>query len=114
MKAQYNCIVQERHLPEKMRPDLAAGLKQVTSDVLGIPAGEVEVVFRDIPHGDGWRGGELSTTSLVRGTIPPGCEQPVREQLLRTICDMWSRITGCDEDEVVVSAVDSDYISKSY
>jgi phenylpyruvate tautomerase PptA (4-oxalocrotonate tautomerase family) len=114
MKAQYNCIVQERHLPEKMRPDLAAGLKQVTSDVLGIPAGEVEVVFRDIPHGDGWRGGELSTTSLVRGTIPPGCEQPVREQLLRTICDMWSRITGCDEDEVVVSAVDSDYVSKIY
>jgi phenylpyruvate tautomerase PptA (4-oxalocrotonate tautomerase family) len=114
MKAQYNCIVQERHLPEKMRPDLAAGLKQVTSDVLGIPAGEVEVVFRDIPHGDGWRGGELSTTSLVRGTIPPGCEQPVREQLLRTICDMWSRITDCDEAEVVVSAVDSDYVSKIY
>jgi hypothetical protein len=94
MKAQYNCIVQERHLPEKMRPDLAAGLKQVTSD--------------------GWRGGELSTTSLVRGTIPPGCEQPVREQLLRTICDMWSRITDCDEEEVVVSAVDSDYVSKIY
>lgn len=114
MKAYYNCIVQERHLPEKMRPELVGGLKQATTDVLGIPAGEVQVVFEQIPHGAGWRGGELSTTSLVRGTIPPGCEQPVREQLLRTICATWSKITGCGEDEVVVSAVDSDYVSKVF
>lgn len=114
MKAKYNCIVQQRHLPARMRPELVNGLKQATSDVLGIPAGEVEVAFQEIPHGAGWRGGEPSTTSLVRGTIPPGCQQPVREQLLRTICAMWSRITGCDEDEVVVSAVDSDYVSKIY
>lgn len=114
MKAQYNCIVQQQHLPEELRPALVNGLKKATADVLGIPSGQVDVAFQDVPHGAGWRGGELSTTSLVRGTIPPGCEQPVREQLLRTICDMWSSVTGCDEDEVVVSAVDSDYVSKTY
>lgn len=114
MTAQYVCTVQARHLSERIRPELAAGLKQITSDVLGIPASEVQVTFRDVPHGAGWRGGKLSTTSLVRGTIPPGCEQPVREQLLRTIGDMWSRVAGCDEDEVVVSAVDSDYVSKVF
>jgi phenylpyruvate tautomerase PptA (4-oxalocrotonate tautomerase family) len=114
MKAQYNCIVQEGHLTEAMRPQLVAVLEQITSEVLEIPAADVEVTFREFPHGAAWRGGELSTTSLVRGTIPPGCEQPVREQLLRAICDIWSRITGCDEDEIVVSAVDSDYVPKIY
>jgi phenylpyruvate tautomerase PptA (4-oxalocrotonate tautomerase family) len=111
---EYNCVVQEKHLSEAIRPELVAGLKRVTAQILSVSDDTVSVRFTQIPHGAGYRGGKLSTTSLVRGTIPPGCEQPVRENLLRSICSMWAGIAGCDEDELVVSAVDSDYVSKVY
>ncbi len=110
----YNCIVQENHVPESTRAELVSGLTQVTAQVLGASPGDIQVQFMEIPHGAGYRGGELSTTSLVRGSIPPGCEQPVREKLLESICAMWCDVTGCADDEVVVSASDSDYQSKIY
>jgi len=111
---QYNCIVQENHVPESLRAQLVSALTRVTTDVLGTPAGEIQVHFREIPSGAGYRGGELSTTSLVRGTMPPGCEQTVREKLLESICEMWCEVTGCGDDEVVVSAADADYVPKVF
>ena len=110
----FDCIVQENHVPESERAQLATGLTRVTTQVLGASPDDITVQFREIPHGAGYRGGELSTTSVVRGSIPPGCDQPVREKLLREICDMWSDVTGRDHDEVVVSASDDDYVSKVY
>ncbi len=111
---QYNCIVQESHVPESTRAKLVTGLTQVTANVLGALPDDIKVQFREIPHGAGYRGGELSTTSVVRGSIPPGCDQPVREKLLEEICDMWCDVTGCSDDEIVVSASDNDYVSKVY
>jgi phenylpyruvate tautomerase PptA (4-oxalocrotonate tautomerase family) len=111
---QFNCILQEKQIPETVRAQLVSGLSRVTVDVLGAAPDHIQVEFREIPHGAGYRGGELSTTSLVRATIPPGCEQSVREKLLETICDMWRGVTGCGDDEVVVSASDSDYVPKVF
>lgn len=111
---QFSCIVQENQIAETARAKLVSGLTQVTVEVLGAATGEIHVEFREIPHGAGFRGGELSTTSLVRATIPPGCEQPVREKLLETICDMWCDVTGCADDEVVATASDSDYVPKVF
>ena len=110
----YRCIVQEGCVPIELRPALVSGLARVTVDVLGGATDDVEVAFREIPHGAGYRGGELSTTSLVPATIPPGCTQDVREQLLKRICDLWCDIVGCDRDEVVASAHDSDYVAQVY
>ena len=67
---------------------------------------DVEVEFTEIPYGYGFRGGELSTTSSVRGLIPPGCEQETRVQLMRAMSDMWIEVTGCSVDELTVSARD--------
>jgi phenylpyruvate tautomerase PptA (4-oxalocrotonate tautomerase family) len=97
-----------------MRSRLVSALMRTTAEVLGTASDDVQVEFQEIPRGAGYRGGELSTTSLVRGTIPPGCEQPVREQLLMKLCDMWCEITGCGIDEVVVSAGDEGYVPKVY
>ena len=110
----FRCIVQENQISETARAKLVSGLTRVTADVLGAAPDEIHVEFTEIPYGAGYRGGELSTTSLVRGTIPSGCEQPVREKLLETICDMWCDVTGCGDDEVVVSASDSDYVPKVF
>ena len=109
---EYVCTVQEKQLPEELKPDLTAGLQRLSGEILDMAARDVSVRFREVPRGAGYRGGVLSTTSVIRGTVPAGCNQAVRERLLRAVCDMWTEITGCDEDEVVVSAVDEDYVSR--
>ena len=87
-------------------PELQARLAETATDVLGGSSADVVVEFEVIPHGYGFRGGEISTTSLVRGQIPPGCAQEVRVDLMRKICDMWCEVAGCTVDELIVSARD--------
>ena len=103
---EFNCTVQEGVIPDSLRPELVSGLTNVSVSVMGASPDNVDVQFTEIPRGFGFRGGELSTTSLVRGQIPPGCEQELRVQFMQAICDMWQRITGCTTDELVVSARD--------
>ena len=105
-RVSFNCTMQEGQIGEETRATLAAGLQQITQDVLGESPDDVPVTFSDIPSGFGFRGGEPSTTSLVRGSIVGGVTQDVREDLMRRICDMWMEISGCTVDDLVVSARD--------
>ena len=70
----FNCTIQEGIIPDDLRPTLAAELGRISTDILGGDAGDVDVQWTEVPHGFGFRGGELSTTSAVRGEIPPGCD----------------------------------------
>ena len=110
----FRCLLQEGCIPLDIRSRLVSGLTRITAEVLGTALDDVQVEFEEVPRGAGYRGGELSTTSLVRGAIPPGCEQPVREQLLMKLGDMWCEMTGCGTDEVVISARDQDYVPNVY
>ena len=105
-RVSYNCTMQEGQIGEEARAVLAEALQQITKDVLGESPDDVPVTFSDIPQGFGFRGGEPSTTSLVRGSIVGGVSQDVREDLMRRICDRWMEISGCTVDELVVSARD--------
>ena len=87
-------------------PELRTRLAHTAAAVLGGSAEDVVVEFEVIPHGYGFRGGEISTTSLVAGLIPAGCAQEVRVDLMRRICAMWCDVTGCTVEELVVSARD--------
>ena len=101
----FNCIVQEGFVSEDIRPKLAKELAQISTSILGGSPRDVEVEFNEIPQGFGFRGGEPSSTSLVRGIID-GCEQEVRVKLLYKIGDMWCAVSGCSPDELVVSVRD--------
>ena len=101
---EFNCTVQEGYIPESIRPELVSELTRIASSVIG--EDDVDVRFTEIPKGFGFRGGELSTTSLVRGQVPAGCDQELRVEFMQQICDMWTRVTGCTTDELVVSARD--------
>ena len=102
----FNCTIQEGIVPEELRPALASELARISTDVLGGNPVDVTVQWIEVPHGFGFRGGALSTTSAVRGEIPPGCEQETRVRLMQSIQDRWMEITGCTTDELVVSARD--------
>ena len=104
---QYDCTMQEGQIGAEARARLADGLAAVTERALGVGAGEISVSFSDIPQGFGFRGGEPSTTSLVRGSVAGGVEQPVRVELMRAICDVWMEISGCTVDDLVVSVRDA-------
>ncbi|MXX47348.1 MAG: hypothetical protein F4Z38_03420 [Chloroflexi bacterium] len=106
-RVSFNCTMQEGQVGEEMRARLAVALQQITQDVLGESPDDVPVTFSDIPRGFGFRGGEPSTTSLVRGSIVGGVTQDVREDFMRRICDSWMEISGCTVDELVVSARDA-------
>ena len=102
----FSCIVQEKAVGPQKWPELRSRLADIATAVLGGSAEDVAVEFTVIPHGFGFRGGEISTTSLVRGMIAPGCAQEVRVDLMQRICDVWCEVTGCTVEELVVSARD--------
>ena len=102
----FDFFVQEGCVQDAMRPEIEATLKTVCADQLGQDAGPVEMSWTVIRKGFGFRGGQPSTTSLVRGRVPDGCDPETRARFLRAIGTEWCRITGATEHEVVVSARD--------
>ena len=102
----FACTMQEGHIPQSTREPLAQALADAAKQVAGLDlAGEVR--FADIPQGFGFRGGEPSTTSLVRGAVPGGIDQDTRVALMTRICEVWSDISGATIDELVVSVADA-------
>jgi len=99
--------MQEGQIDEPTRARLAEGLRAIAADVLGESPSDVPVQFSDIPSGFGFRGGAPSTTSLVRGAIVGGVSQDVREDVMQRIIDMWTEVSGCTVDELVVTAADA-------
>lgn len=102
----FSCTIQEGIVPGELRPTLASELARISTDILGGNPDDVTVRWIEVPHGFGFRGGKLSTTSAVRGEIPPGCQQETRVELMQTIQDRWMELTGCTTAELVVSARD--------
>ena len=103
---EFRCTVQEGCVPEELRPRLASELARVSADALGGAPEDVTVEFVEIPHGYGFRAGELSKLSSVRGTINPGLDQEARIAFMRQIHETWVEITRCLDEEVNVSARD--------
>ena len=93
-------------MPEETQADLAAALTRIAAGIFGGSPDEIPVEFAEIPHTFGFRGGELSTSSMVRAVIDPGCEQEVRVEFMQQVQDAWCDILGCTVDELVVSAAD--------
>lgn len=102
----FNCTIQEGVIPDALRPELASELARICADILGGTPSNVAVNWIEIPYRFGFRGGAISTTSSVRGEIPPGCDQSTRVRLMQTIQDRWMELTGCTTAELVVSARD--------
>ncbi len=103
---EFRCTVQEGCVADELRPKLASELARVSAAALGGAPEDVRVEFVEIPHGYGFRAGELSKLSSVRGTIEPGLDQEARLAFMREIHEAWVEVTGCPDEEVNVSARD--------
>ena len=105
----YNCTIQEGVIPEDQREILNARLIQIGAEVLGVATDDITVSYEVIPHGFGFRGGELSTSSSVRSRIPDGFPQEKRVEFMQAVQDMWIEVTGQTTAELVVGAADASY-----
>ena len=105
----FNCTIQEGAITGEQRETLNIRLVQIGAEVLGEAPDDITVSYEVIPHGFGFRGGELSTTSSVRSVIPDGFSQEKRVGFMQTVQDMWVEVTGQTTDELVVAAADFSY-----
>ena len=106
MNINYTCIVQEGIVPDDLRAKLAAGIKRISASVLDIDEGGIGVEYYEVRHGFGFRGGEVSTTSTVRGQLTEALDQDTRVDLMTQIMNRWRGETGCEVDEFLVSVRD--------
>ena len=104
--AAFEIYVQQGCVPDSLRPSLESAIRSACRTVLGPVSLPVNVAWTVIARGCGFRGGVPSTTSLVRGRIPDGCDRETRARFLRTIGREWCDQVGCAPDEVLVSARD--------
>ena len=102
----YNCIVQEGVVPDELRMKLAAEIRRISASVLSIAEDDIEVGYYEVRNGFGFRGGEVSTTSTVRGQLTEPIDQETRVDLMTQILNMWVAETGCEIDELLASARD--------
>ena len=102
----YNCIVQEGVVPDELRMKLAGEIRRISASVLSIAEDDIDVSYYEVRNGFGFRGGEVSTTSTVRGQLTEPIDQETRVDLMTQILNMWVAETGCEIDELLVSARD--------
>ena len=94
------CLLQEGQLSQENVSRLEKDIENVVEEHLASAVKQSWVV---IPKGNGFIGGEPSTSSLVLLTTPD-IEQAARVDLLGAMRDLWTEVTGCSVDEVMINA----------
>ncbi len=94
------CLIQEGQLSPEDMSRLERGINNVVEKHLH---SDVNQSWHVIPEGNGWNAGEPSTTSLVL-VATPDIEQDARADLLGAVRDLWTEVTGCSVDEIMISA----------
>lgn len=62
-------------------------------------------IWANIPEGQGWLAGHISTASTILLPVPDDITQVERVNMMTQICDDWMEITGCSVDEIIVNAM---------
>jgi phenylpyruvate tautomerase PptA (4-oxalocrotonate tautomerase family) len=99
----YQCISPEGLLDESTRGNLADEITRIHCDATGVPPSFVNVIFIDVPDGGYFVAGEPSTHSVVNGAIRIGHDIATRQTILRNLSQMWTRLTGQPEEELLIS-----------
>jgi hypothetical protein len=100
------CMVQAGQPADLAQAQLAAGLKQIGRDLLADPSDGIEIAWHSIARGFGFTAGAPSTSSLVVRSVPVGFPDAEREAFLSRVCELWTKLTGCSPNEIMVTAFD--------
>ena len=99
----YQCFSPEGLLDESTRVKLAAEITRIHCDATGISPSFVNVMFFDLPDCTYFVAGKPSAHSVVNGAIRFGRDLATRQRILRDLSQMWTRVTGQPEEELLIS-----------
>ena len=99
----YQCICPEGLLSESARGKLAEEITHIHCDATGVPPAFVNVMFLDVPDGRYFVAGKPSGHSVLNAAIRVGRDLQTRQRILRELSQMWTRLTGQAEGELLIS-----------
>ena len=102
----YACMIQEGQAADRKRTELADGLLRIGQEAFGDDPSRTEISWNVVKKGFAWTAGEPSTSSIVVRSVPVGLAPDRREAFMRRVCDLWTNVTGCSIEEIVVTAWD--------
>ena len=99
----YQCSSPEGLLDESARGKLAEGITRIHCDATGVPPSYVNVIFTDVPDGHYFVAGKPAGHSFLNAAIRAGHDVGTRQVILRNLSQMWTRLTGQPEEELIIS-----------
>ena len=99
----YQCSSPEGLLDESARGKLAEEITRIHCDATGVPPSFVNVIFTDVPGGRYFVAGKPSAHSFLNAAIRVGHDVATRQSILRNLSQMWTRLTGQPEEELLIS-----------
>jgi phenylpyruvate tautomerase PptA (4-oxalocrotonate tautomerase family) len=98
----YKCYSRKGLLTESARQQIAKESTTIHCEATGAPPPFVNVMFLEIPAGGSFAAGQPSTRSLIEGNIRAGRDLETRQGILRTLSEMWTRLTGQSEADLII------------
>lgn len=95
-------------LDNSAKTDIADEITSIHCRATGAPDAFVNVVFRAYAEGDCFVARKPAGRSFILGRIRHGRPLEVRQAMLRELNDMWVRITGQSEADLLVSLSEVD------
>ena len=103
----YHCHSPQRLLTESAKGKIAGEITRIHCEATGESPSFVNVLFLDMPEGTSFKAGKPSTRSFVFGEIRYGYDVQTRHTLLRSVSQMWTRLTNQSEAELIVALRES-------
>jgi phenylpyruvate tautomerase PptA (4-oxalocrotonate tautomerase family) len=99
----YQCYSPKGLLTKSTKAKLAEEITSIHCNATGAPELYVNVLFHDTTEGDCFVAGRPSTHSYIFGAIRHGRDLETRQAILRDLSQMWTRLTGQSEAEILVA-----------
>lgn len=105
----YQCYPPRGLLTKAAKAQIAEEIANIHCNATGAPRSFVNVMFIELADGDCFVAGDTPAThSYIIGNIRHGRDVETRQGMLRDLSQMWTRVTGQSEVELLVSLFELD------
>jgi phenylpyruvate tautomerase PptA (4-oxalocrotonate tautomerase family) len=104
----YQCYSPKGLLSDSAKATIADEITTIHTNATGAPELYVNVLFHEVAQGDCFVARKRSTHSYIFGAIRHGRDLKTRQAMLREFSQMWTRVTGQSEAELVVGLTEVD------
>lgn len=102
----YTVITQAGVFDVAAKTKLAARLTSNHSELSGVPANWVHVIFQEYPEGDGFTGGEPAPAVALTLLIRSGRSAEYKRNLLTRIWELLQAATNAADDQIVIAILE--------